>query len=188
MIRLAGRRVSTVHRLVWETFVGFDNPRQIINHKNSNKCDSRLENLEVCDYSYNLKYAFDNGERTTVPVSQYTLQGKFIKTYPSIKEACKAVGISKSCICSCCRGKAKSAGGFIWSYKDELPVKHKEYGRGAKSVIQYDLNGNIVKAWKSMYAAKDIADVGNISACCRGLCKTAGGFIWKYANNASQNG
>lgn len=42
MIRLAGRRVSTVHRLVWETFVGFDNPRQIINHKNSNKCDSRL--------------------------------------------------------------------------------------------------------------------------------------------------
>lgn len=181
MIILSKNRVDTIHRLVWETFVGFDNPHQIINHKNSNKRDCRLENLEACDYSYNIKYAYQHGERPLTPVSQYTLQGQLIKTYPSIKDASEATGTKKSCICSCCKGDIKSANGFLWAYKGNKPNMSKRYASKFKSVVQYDLNGKIVRKWESMKAAETVASLQAISACCRGVRKTAGGFIWKYA-------
>lgn len=180
MIRLSKTRVDTIHRLVWETFVGFDRPKQIINHKNSDKRDCRLENLEVCDYSYNIKYAYENGERPLTPVSQYTMEGEFIKSYKSMEEASLAVGVNKSCICSCCKGKARSAKGFLWTYEGEKPNIRKKWAGKFKRVAQYDLQGNFIREWESMKSAKDIASLQNISACCRGVKKTAGGFIWKY--------
>lgn len=53
-----------------------------------------------------------------------------------------------------------------------------------KPVIQYDLNNNVIKEWNS---AKDVENMiqikhKNISACCRGNRKTAGGYIWKFKN------
>lgn len=182
MIRLSKNYVNTIHRLVWDTFVGFTDSRQIINHKNSNKRDCRLVNLEACDYSYNLRYAFENGERATVPVSQYNLQGQFVRDYPSIEDASKITGVQKSCICTCCKGKTKSAGGFVWAYKGESPKVHKTYGRSNRRIVQCDLDGNVIQEWESSYAARHITQQGNIIGCCRGRCKSAGGFIWRYAN------
>lgn len=52
-------------------------------------------------------------------------------------------------------------------------------------VAQCDLEGNPVKVWGSIREASETLKVGatNISACCRkyGRNKTAGGFIWRYA-------
>ena len=50
-------------------------------------------------------------------VLQFTKSGEFIKEWPSLGEAERELGIAKSNICSCCRGKLKSVGGFIWMYK-----------------------------------------------------------------------
>lgn len=52
----------------------------------------------------------------------------------------------------------------------------------SKAIFQYDLNEKFVKKWDCM---KDVERqlgirVGNISACCTGRKKTAGGFKWKY--------
>lgn len=49
-------------------------------------------------------------------VLQFTKDGQFIAEYPSIAEASRQTGISQSHICSCCGGKQKTAGGFIWKY------------------------------------------------------------------------
>ena len=51
------------------------------------------------------------------PVVQYTLEGEFIKEYPSIAEALRQVGSSVS-ITSCLKGRLKSTGGCIWRYKN----------------------------------------------------------------------
>lgn len=52
----------------------------------------------------------------------------------------------------------------------------------AKSVVQYDKQGNLIKIWD--YAKKAEEELGisrcNIAACCKGRRKIAGGFIWKY--------
>jgi hypothetical protein len=51
-------------------------------------------------------------------VFQYDLNGNFIKEWNKIKEASKFIGKEKdtSSITSCCRGKQKTAFGFIWKY------------------------------------------------------------------------
>ena len=51
------------------------------------------------------------------PVLQYSKTGEFIAEYPSIMEASRQTGCSAPHISSCCKGKRKSTGGFIWKYK-----------------------------------------------------------------------
>ena len=51
-----------------------------------------------------------------------------------------------------------------------------------KKVLQYDLNGNFIKEWKSGSEASRQTNTSqaNISACCRGLRKQANEFIWRF--------
>lgn len=115
-----GNKKRYIHRLVYETFIGFKNKKSIINHKNSDKRDNRLDNLEECDYSYNLIYAYYNGERKLKPIKQYSVNMNFIKTYITGKEASEKTGVSRSAICKCCKGKQLTAGGYIWKYESEV--------------------------------------------------------------------
>ena len=57
-------------------------------------------------------------EKRSIPVIQFTKDGEFIKEWISAKEAQRQLGISQSNICACCKGKGKTAGGYIWRYKD----------------------------------------------------------------------
>lgn len=52
------------------------------------------------------------------PIEQYTTEGTLLNTYPSATEAMKQTGIKNDNISMCLRGKSKSAGGFIWKYKE----------------------------------------------------------------------
>ena len=56
-----------------------------------------------------------NGGHNRKPVSQFTLdKSELINTYSSIKEAENKTGIKH--IGACCRGKRKTAGGYVWRY------------------------------------------------------------------------
>lgn len=66
---------------------------------------------------------------------------------------------------------------------------HPKYGKKVSDdkkkstkVAQYDLDGNLIKIWKRIKQAEIELRIpgSNISSCCRGKLKTAGGFIWKY--------
>lgn len=59
---------------------------------------------------------------------------------------------------------------------------HKYGGYNKKEVVQYDLNGKIIKKWNSIAEVEKILSIDhrNISACCLGKQKTAGGYIWKH--------
>jgi len=117
-----------------------------------------------------------------LPVSQYTLDGDFIATYPSAKRAAELVpAANRGYITQCCKGKRVSSGGFLWTYEGE-DIKVLDY-RDHKRVCQYNpTTGELVRIhWSVTHAATSIGlDVRTISGACRGKVKHSGGFAWRY--------
>ena len=118
------RKKRSIHRLVAEAFI--PNPSNLpeVNHKDENKENNYLGNLEWCDHSYNNSYGTKNqrtAEKLGKPVVQLDKQGNFITEHKSIREASRVTSIAPINICRCCKHKDgyKSRGGFIWIYKDE---------------------------------------------------------------------
>lgn len=114
------RKRCKIHRLVAMTFI--PNPGNLpeVNHKDENKRNNYLGNLEWCSQAYNLAYG-TRVERISIPVVQLDNNGNFVAEYKSIIEASRLTGIATSSICYCCKHKDgyKSAKGFIWMYKDK---------------------------------------------------------------------
>lgn len=52
----------------------------------------------------------------SAPVEQYTKDGRFLNSFLSMAEAEEKTHIGKSHICQVCKGKRKTAGGYIWKY------------------------------------------------------------------------
>lgn len=92
-----------------------------INHKDENKENNCVWNLEWCTRLYNTNYGTRN-ERISEkmkqikgkPIRQYTLDGQFIAEYDSLVDASKETGILKTSICNCLKGRSKNSGGFLW--------------------------------------------------------------------------
>lgn len=93
-----------------------------VNHKDENKTNNCVDNLEWCGISYNQNYGTSSEkkkERLGKKVQQYTKEMVFVAEYPSIKEAARQTGLDEWNIGSCCKGKygCKTVGGYIWKYK-----------------------------------------------------------------------
>lgn len=66
------------------------------------------------------KQSIETIKKKSRPVNQYTLDGQFIRTWIGASQAMQELGIDKSSIGRVCKGTKKSAGGFKWSYADEV--------------------------------------------------------------------
>lgn len=115
-----------VHRLVALAFLLNPDNLKEINHKNEDKKDNCINNLEWCTHKYNSNYKTrnqrmietknKNGSLGEKPIIQYTKKGVEVGRYSGINEASRQTGIPFSNICKCCKGKLKSCGGFVWKY------------------------------------------------------------------------
>lgn len=121
-----------VHRLVAEAFLPNTNGYSCVNHKDENRQNNSVDNLEWCTYGYN--NSFGERVRKTInsrnlhgsygaekPVIKYSLCGEFLKEYKSISDASRENKISTSRISRCCRRivKCKTAGGYVWKYSED---------------------------------------------------------------------
>lgn len=113
------RKWFSVHKLVAMAFLENVENFPCINHKDENKLNNQVDNLEWCSYKYNNNYGMRKekaAKSKQKSVSQYNKDGEFVKRYDSIISASQLTGISKCSICSCAKNKLKSAGGFLWEY------------------------------------------------------------------------
>jgi len=108
-----------VHRLVCLTFLENPLEKQQVNHINSIRSDNRLINLEWStayeNNTHNNRH-LTAGEKKRIAVEQYTLDGVYIQTFKSFKEASDYINGFSSGISSAVRGKNPSYKGFIWKY------------------------------------------------------------------------
>lgn len=129
------------HRLVAQSFIPNEKGLPIINHKDENPLNNCASNLEWCTYKYNSNYghckekreialqafrksdklkdiARTNGKSVSKPVRQFLSDGCIVD-YESGKAASIATGVNHSHILEVCLGKRKSAGGYLWAYREE---------------------------------------------------------------------
>lgn len=116
-----------IHRIVANAFI--HNPQGLpqINHKDENKQNNEVSNLEWCTVKYNLNYGTHNQRVSqsninnpliSKKVLQFDLEGNFIKEWKSTMEVQRQLNFKSTHICACCLKKKyhNSYKGYVWRY------------------------------------------------------------------------
>lgn len=109
-----------VHRLVAQAFLPNPDNLPQVNHKDGNKLNNNVSNLEwisARDNQLHSVYVLGNGKFR--PIEQYDKEGNFIREWEQIRIASNSLNIDESAISKCCKQKRMTAGGYIWKYKEE---------------------------------------------------------------------
>lgn len=128
-----------VHRIVANAFIPNPNGYTEINHKDYDKTNNCVDNLEWVTSSQNKQHAFlkeENKNSRGKSVSQFTKDGTFIKTFPSVSTAAAELGCCVAAISNCCLGRTKTSKGFRWSFVESSTTK---YERNPSSSVQDSL-------------------------------------------------
>ena len=122
----------------------------------------------------------------------YDFDGNYIQGFTSQNEANEYLGNRKNGagqILRCCREERPTAFGYIWRFYstnkiDVIDVKSRIRN---KTVLQYSDSMELLNKFEnanlaSIYLRNDLSCVSGIRSCCNNSCKTAYGYIWKYAS------
>lgn len=128
-------------------------------------------------------YNIDGGGGFQKNIYQYDLDsGLILSTFSSLIEAAEKVGVDKKTISKACLGEIKNCAGYYWSYDLLDSYKPAEDIR-KKKVLQFSLHGEFIRSYKSVSEAARRTGINSssIAKCCRGEYKSAGIFIFTYA-------
>lgn len=114
-------KTVSIHRLVAEAFLSNKKGLRDVNHKNGDKLDNRVCNLEWTTHSDNIKHSYDVLKRNR---ERQALRRKVMcqesgRIFRSIKEAATYCNVSTTTITACIKGKKRSINGTHWSYYDQ---------------------------------------------------------------------
>lgn len=128
-----------VHQIVAKTFIPNPEGKPCIDHINTNRRDNHIKNLRWCTQAENCNNILsrkkiseaNRGEKHPMwgkrgadnpfshPVSQFTKDGVYIKTFPSVLDAAKEINAGRHLIYRVLCGARKSCRGFMWRYESK---------------------------------------------------------------------
>lgn len=107
-------KLYSVHRLVADAFVPNKEGKQQINHKDGDKTNNKMSNLEWVTPSENILHSFD-----CLGKKAHTRKVLCVETgevFESLKAVTEKTGIAYNHIPCCCKGRRNTVGGYHWQY------------------------------------------------------------------------
>lgn len=133
------------------------------------------------------------------PICKVDPDGNVLGVYGSIREAANDSCVDEKTIGHGCRSKTHYGAGLFWYYmSDGVKVGDNigKQSRGSnnwpghttyvgKQIGMFSMDGILLRCFRSASDASRELNInrGNISTCCRGAAKSAGGYRWAYLCN-----
>jgi hypothetical protein len=183
-----GGKSYMMHRLVAQVFLNNLENKPVVNHKDGNKLNSNLNNLEWASYQENSIHAYEYGlNKSRKPVIQFDIFMNKINEFKSLNDASTKLNICPTNIGGCCQGKIKTASGFRFMFKEDYKIgvdyssNFKKHINN-KQIIQFDLSFNKLQLFNSVAEASKKININRagIDDCCKGKQKTSNGYIFMY--------
>ena len=148
----------------------------------------RYSGTKILDGEWRIIDSCSKSKSRGVIASYNKYTRKLVKVYKSITEASKDTGIKTSKIRSCCDRKILYCERFVFrEFNDKIKKSEWEIispvSRRKRAVLMLDMiTENPIRRFDSIKEASLLFGINNsdISLCCSGKIKTAGGFKWKY--------
>lgn len=150
-------KLNYIHRLVAQAFIPNPNKYLEVNHKDEQKTNNCVSNLEWCDRKYNVNFG-TRSERVGKAISK---ANKGLKRTQETKDKISAAH----------KGKKQP--------QEQIEKRVKAI---SKPILQLTKDGDFIRQWESAKQAERELNInqGNIIKCCKGKRKTAYGCHWKY--------
>jgi len=223
IVTLSGRHYSyTIPRLVYYCFVrAFDlkDENIFVLTKNCDNKDVRPDNLILMTRGERMQRAVARGRydspllhmseeaRTKMllnvakaqqkEVTQYSLLGKKIRTYKSMAEASRELGLSEGLINKVAKGKLVTAGGYFWRWEKEKKIDVQRFmadrrkairERNGSRITQYSFAGKRIAIYATATDAQVATGISaaNCLKVANGINKSAGGFYWRKGSGPAK--
>jgi hypothetical protein len=199
-------------RVVYSAFVKkLGNVRKeklFVLHRDLDQFNNKIENLFLGNYKemsehnlregfciipFNLYSARENGKLvSSKKIAQYDLNGNFIRSFSTMRQAARQIGVSTSAIANVAREKQKHAGGFIWRYDEVQQLDSQVLSKYANPtqvrVNQYDADNHLVGSYRNIrrasqslhYTESEYKQLKKHLRDGSGITRYKG-FLWKYA-------
>ena len=179
-------RSALVHVLVARTFFGMPPKNHEINHKDGNKLNNKVSNLEYVSRSANHLHAHQSGLhneygdfRKQAVIATHIETGS-VREFYCINEAAR-MGFKSGAITLCCQGKQNEHHGYTWRYKENRKISAKPGRRARRPVCATHLETGETLEFSSFTEAERAGfHRQNIRKCCQGLVNSHKGYSWKY--------